>query len=552
MKQLIQNSSFAKISRGLTMGLASCAFLSQLAYAQKPTVVSATTDKGITTTTYSDGKVVKSLAEGYQFDTLFYKPGGVVQATSPRYWRFTAKAGWANDLQFLASKVDFQLGFGQYANLTANYYFLGGGVWGIGATVGAQNFFNNSNSDPNLSSALAAKNVALSGVELLTSTAQRDYMFLVGPSAKFAISDKIDAVLDGKFGFTFSYAPTKTYVTKATNELVYQRATAGKQYDWGIALGGELMYKLNPSWSVGLNLQGTYTNTPYIIQKATSLTNESIFLGYRRHISTNIGVAAAYTLPTVKPVLSQLAPPPAPPVVTPPVLNQGAKMFDYGSKEIPTFSWKSTSPSAKNEEFIFKLYKADGSGVPVYQQTTKSNSISLPKSVSLVNGDDASFYYYTVQSSIGKYLSEPTSSSFGYKAKPTPVTPVPVQDQYIVKIFNGKAAAVTTVKRKPVRKSTSTAVTASGSKPLVPRKRTGKKPAVAKAPVVNYENVATDPSIKWPSDLPLPQKPSVYEYEVQRLSAGDCKPTGQVAKYKFYIDPKKPNDIRIIPDSPKK
>ncbi len=549
MKQLIQNSSFAKISRGLTMGLASCAFLGQLAYAQKPTVVSATTDKGITTTTYSDGKVVKSLAEGYQFDTLFYKPSGVVQATSPKFIRVTAKAGWAEDIQTLANKVDFGLGFGQYANLTANYYFLGNGRYGLGATIAAQNFFLSSDNPLATAAQQAAAVKGVANYSMLTSTPQRDYMFLIGPSAIFPVSDKLDLVLDAKLGISFSNAPLVTY-TSGT-QMVYQLTSGGKDYPWGASLGGELMYKLSPEWSLGLNLQGNITKTPYVRTRATSPVAEVTTYAQRRHVSLNLGVAVAYTLPTIKPVLSQVVAPVVP-VVTPPVLNQGAKMFDYGSTDMPSFSWKSTSPSAKNEEFIFKLYKADGSGVPIYQQTTKSNSISLPKSVSLVNGDDASFYYYTVQSSIGKYLSEPTSSSFGYKAKPFVPTLKPVEDQYIVKIFNGKTAEVTTVKRKPVRKSTSTAVAGSGSKPRVTGKKPSKKPATTKPTVVNYENVSTDPSIKWPSDLPLPQKPSVYEYEVQRLSAGDCKPTGQVAKYKFYIDPKKPNDIRIIPDSPKK
>ena len=54
--------------------------------------------------------------------------------------------------------------------------------------------------------------------------------------------------------------------------------------------------------------------------------------------------------------------------------------------------------------------------------------------------------------------------------------------------------------------------------------------------------------MKWPADLPLPKNPSIYEYEVQRLNPGDCKPTGNVAKYRFYIDPKHPDDIRILPN----
>ena len=213
------------------------------------------------------------------------------------------------------------------------------------------------------------------------------------------------------------------------------------------------------------------------------------------------------------------------------------------------------------------MYKADGSGVPTYQQTTKNSSLSLPANVSLVNGDDCSFYYYTVQSSIeGKCLSEATAASFGYRAKPVVqnIVAKPFEDQYMFKIFGGSTAtryfggSQGYKPRRRVRKATTTVtpstVTPVKPKRLVPRRKksTGLTGVSTYSSTVNYENVATNPNIVWPKDLPLPKSPSIYEYEVQRLNAGDCKPTGQVAKYKFYIDPKNPTDIRIIPDKPKK
>jgi hypothetical protein len=267
-------------------------------------------------------------------------------------------------------------------------------------------------------------------------------------------------------------------------------------------------------------------------------------------------------------------------------------MYDNGSTTIPSFRWKSTSASPENEEYIYKLYKADGSGTPIYQQTTKNTNLSLPANVSLVNNDDCSFYYYTVQSSVeGKCLSEAVAASFGYKAKPVVqnIAPAkPVEDQYMFKIFGGSTAtkyfggtadgdgyrprprrkirriapSSTTTVTPPattVTKPANTDVAVAKPKRLVPRRKksvasngTGVSGVSTYSSTVNYENVATNPNIQWPADLPLPKNPSVYEYEVQRLNAGDCKPTGQVAKYKFYIDPKKPNDIRIIPDKPKK
>jgi hypothetical protein len=163
-------------------------------------------------------------------------------------------------------------------------------------------------------------------------------------------------------------------------------------------------------------------------------------------------------------------------------------------------------------------------------------------------------------------LSEATAASFGYRAKPVVAFAAtkPAEDQYMFKIFGGSTATKyfnDGVKpRRKARKAVVKATTPDASvgpavvkKKIVPRKKhsVGGVTATTTRSVVNYENVSTNPTIVWPKDLPLPKNPAVYEYEVQRLNAGDCKPTGTVAKYKFYIDPKNPSDIRIIPDKKK-
>jgi hypothetical protein len=292
----------------------------------------------------------------------------------------------------------------------------------------------------------------------------------------------------------------------------------------------------------------------------------------RSHGGCNFGLALSHTFGEnygKNTVYSLLPPPPAPVICyTPTIQGENGKMFDYGSSEKPCFKWKSTSTTAQEEDFIFKLYKADGTGTPIYSQTQKNQNLCLPANVALVNNDECSFYYYTVQSSVeGKCLSEATAASFGYRAKPVVAFAAtkPAEDQYMFKIFGGSTATKyfnDGVKpRRKARKAVVKATTPDASvgpavvkKKIVPRKKhtsVGGVTATTTRSVVNYENVSTNPTIVWPKDLPLPKNPAVYEYEVQRLNAGDCKPTGTVAKYKFYIDPKNPSDIRIIPDKKK-
>ena len=104
MKQTFSGDSLLqKTTKRLTMGLLTCLAVSQLVTAQdlktpgtKPTVVSSLTDNGITTTTYSNGQVVKTVADGYFLDSAFYKNSNVLRSTKPKsYWKATDRLGIA-------------------------------------------------------------------------------------------------------------------------------------------------------------------------------------------------------------------------------------------------------------------------------------------------------------------------------------------------------------------------------------------------------------------------------------------------------------------------
>ena len=581
MKQIFSGNSLFK---RLTMGLLTCLAASHIASAQvpnttgtKPTVVSSLTDNGITTTTYSNGQVVKTVADGYYLDSAFYKNSNVLRSTKPRqYWKITDRIGIA--IPFCKDGEDKSLFLtpGGYNSLSVNHFW---GIIGVGLMGGYQNF--NVSEDYKGVDGQISKNARILGINPSalrydTQGNYEDFYLLVGPALALPIGKKFNIDIDLKGGLFNTSAARFGAVTAGTlgaDQLVFRTSPSASKNQLGGLLSVDFLYNISKTWAVGLNAQGFLTSTPYTVAggDVTPASLRVLTREYNRtHGGCNFGLALSHTFgeKTGNTVYSLLPPPPAPVICAIPTLQgENGMMYDNGATTIPSFRWKSTSATPENEEYIYKLYKADGSGTPIYQQTTKNTNLSLPTNVALVNGDDCSFYYYTVQSSVeGKCLSEAVAASFGYKAKPVVqnIVAKPVEDQYIFKIFGGSSATkyfgsgVDGYRpRRKVRKAAAKPADATVVKPkrLVPRRKksaAGPSGVTTYSTTINYENVATNPNIKWPSDLPLPKNPSVYEYEVQRLNAGDCKPTGQVAKYKFYIDPKKPDDIRIIPDSPKR
>jgi hypothetical protein len=584
------NSLLQKTTKRLTMGLLTCLTIGHIASAQdlntKPTIVSSLTDNGITTTTYSNGQVVKTVADGYYLDSAFYKNSNVLRSTKPKsYWKITDRVGVA--IPFCKDGEDKSLFLtpGAYNSLSVNRFW---GILGLGLMGGYQNFGVSEDykgADGQIAKNAKVLGISPSALKYDTQGNYEDFYLLVGPALALPLSKKFNLDIDLKGGlFNTSAARFGAVTTGAlgADALVFRTSPSASKNQLGGLLSVDLLYNIAKTWAIGLNAQGFLTSTPYTVVggDVTPASTKVLTREYTRtHGGCNFGLALSHTFgeKTGNTIYSLLPPPPAPVVCAVPTLQgENGMMYDNGATTIPSFRWKSTSATPENEEYIFKLYKADGSGTPIYQQTTKNANLSLPANVSLVNGDDCSFYYYTVQSSVeGKCLSEATAASFGYRAKPVVqnIVAKPVEDQYMFKIFGGSTAtkyfggASAYKPRRKARKVTSTtsstvapakpadAVAVAKPKRLVPRRKksvSGTTGVTTYSSTVNYENVATDPNIKWPKDLPLPKNASVYEYEVQRLNAGDCKPTGTVAKYKFYIDPKKPEDIRIIPDKPKK
>ena len=584
MKQIFSGIS---LSKRLTMGLLTCLIAGHIASAQvpnttgtKPTVVSSLTDNGITTTTYSNGQVVKTVADGYYLDSAFYKNSNVLRSTKPRrYWKATDRIGIA--IPFCKDGEDKSLFLtpGGYNSLSVNHFW---GKIGFGLMGGYQNFNVSEDykgPDGQIFKNARALGISPSALKYDTQGNYEDFYLLIGPAVALPIGKKFNIDLDFKGGlFNTSAARFGAVTTGAlgADQLVFRNSPSASKNQLGGLLSVDFLYNISKNWAVGLNAQGFLTSTPYTVTggDVTPASLRVLTREYTRtHGGCNFGLALSHTFgeKTGNTIYSLLPPPPAPVICAIPTLQgENGMMYDNGDTTIPSFRWKSTSATPENEEYIYKLYKADGSGTPIYQQTTKNTNLSLPSNVALVNGDDCSFYYYTVQSSVeGKCLSEAVAASFGYKAKPVAqnIVAKPVEDQYIFKIFGGSSAtryfgsgtdgyrSPRRARRKSTVKKPVSPTVAAKPKSLVPRRKksaTGPAGVTTYSTTINYENVATNPNIKWPADLPLPKNPSVYEYEVQRLNAGDCKPTGQVAKYKFYIDPKKPDDIRIIPDSPKR
>ncbi len=575
MKQIFSTRSLLQNkSAQIGLGLLTCLALSNPSFAQdsskKPTIVSTITDNGITTTTYSNGQIVKTVADGYYLDSAFYKNSNVLKATQgKRYWKLTDRVGVSIPVGNTVNGKDITMflkpGGSNSLSVTRQW-----GIIGLGLTGGYQFFqvgddYNGpdgriyKNYDALVLSGKIPAGITRNDLKYDKISSMQDFYLLIGPSLDIPVGKKLNVNLDARGGLFNTSAPRFGAYLQDGNfgaqSLIFRMNSSASKNKLGGLVALDVTYKVGKTWALGLNAQGFITETPFttvgqdVSQGSTkTLTKEDL----STHGGYTFGLALSHTFgeDNGKTVYTLLPPPPAPIVVyAPTILGENGKMYDYKSAEKPVFKWKSNSPNPDQEEYLFKLYKADGSDTPIYQQTTKNTSLTLPDNVALANGDEGDFYYYSVQSVVqNKHFSEADAASFGYKAKPVAsITPTkPTTDQYMFKVFGGTTAP-SSMKPKVRRKVTKPAV-AVVPKKLVPRKKST-KPA---SNYVNYENVTENPKVKWPDDLPLPKNPSIYEYEVQRLNPGDCKPVGPVAKYRFYIDPKNPDDIRILPDKPKK
>lgn len=579
MKQILSKRSLLPSkSAQIGLGLLACLAMSNPSFAQdsktsstKPTIVSTITDNGITTTTYSNGQVVKTVADGYYLDSAFYKNSNVLKAVQgKRYWKLTDRVGVAIPVgtDVNGKDVTMFLKPGAYNTLSVTRHW---GILGIGLTGGYQTFQvgdGYKGADGRIAQNFATltqsgkipNNITEKDILYDKVSNYEDFYLLIGPSLDIPITKKFNVNLDVRGGLFNTSAPRfGAYLAQGSQgaqSLIFRLNSSASKNQLGGLIGLDISYKIAKTWALGLNAQGFLTKTPFTTTGQDPVPETTITItkeDWRTNGGYNVGLALSHTFgeDKAKTVYTLLPPPPAPIVAyAPTLLGENGKMYDYKSSEKPVFKWKSNSPTPEQEEYLFKLYKADGSDTPIYQQTTKNTSLTLPDNVELVNGDECNFYYYSVQSVVqNKVFSEADAASFGYKAKPVAViTPTkPTTDQYMFKVFGGTTAP-SSMKPKVRRKVTKPAVVATVPKKLVPRKKSI-KPA---SNYVNYENVTENPKVKWPDDLPLPKNPSIYEYEVQRLNPGDCKPVGPVAKYRFYIDPKNPDDIRIIPDKPKK
>jgi hypothetical protein len=566
-------------------------------------VLSTITENGITTQTYSSGAIVKTVADGYYLDTAFYKNGNVLKETrAPRKWKITDRIGLAQPVCNGTDDRTMFLKTGFFNNLSADHYW---GKIGVGLMGGYQNFgvredeFKDAvlaNVD-NLSRTAPALGINRNTTAFTKTNNFEDFYLLLGPVVSLPIAKKLSLDLGLRGGIFNSSAVSlganstapSTSTVFDTRQSIYRVSPGAKRMNLGAQFGVDLLYSIAQNWGLGLTANGFITHNNYLV---SGLVNDQGRVTYRetaverQHGGWNAGLALSHTFATCdkKTVYTLLPPPPAQVTCfTPALEGASGKVYEYGSTDIPTFSWKSASTSPETEDYIFKFYRADGTGSPVFQQTTKNRTMTLPNSVAL-GGDEGGFYYYTVQSSVeGKCLSEAAAASVVYKSKPLPPAVIPAtkpaEEQYMFKIFGGSTATkyfgspapVRRVRRRAIARPTTVTPSPAVSAPavsgdvkpavkkrVVPRRKkvvssgSGSTGSVTNSSTVNYENVTNNPNIQWPADLPLPKQPAVYEFEVQRLSSGDCKPTGTVAKYKFYIDPKNPNDLKLVPDKPKR
>ncbi|MBC7744734.1 MAG: hypothetical protein H7096_06490, partial [Flavobacterium sp.] len=263
MKQIFSGNS---LSKRLFMGLLTCLAVGHIASAQdltKPTVVSSLTDNGITTTTYSNGQVVKTVADGYYLDSAFYKNSNVLRSTKAKqYWKITDRIGIAIPICRNGEDKTLFLTPGGYNSLSVNHFW---GKIGLGLMGGYQNF--NISDDYKGVDGQISKNAKMLGIspsalKYDTQGNYEDFYLLIGPAVALPIGKKFNIDIDLKGGLFNSSAARFGAVTAGAlgaDQLVFRNSPSASKNQLGGLLGVDFLYNITKKWAVGLNAQSFIT-----------------------------------------------------------------------------------------------------------------------------------------------------------------------------------------------------------------------------------------------------------------------------------------------------
>ncbi len=469
-------------------------------------------------------------------DSLNYIPNALTLTqsttidTSPGKWRLSGFAGYHQQYQKGYLNESLYLTNGLTAGLATDYFV--GPNWGLGIMIGYQNLAVSDlyKQDPSIPKYPSPR--------LLPLTSLHSFMLTIGPAFSFPLARRLSLDINLRGGLFYNDAPILgAYILNSTQDnlltgtLVSTTIMPNSQrVRLGFNASAGVKYQFTQQLSLGLSANSSYSSfgytqvntTNYFLQKRVDLQ----MYGVQAEISYRFSPASQR---------SKAAPPvPPTPVCYPPLLDTNQPyLYEVGTADLPVFKWRSSAPVyTEGERYTFRLYTLPGNKV-VYEKMVQEPQLAWPAQVPLP--DTASYYFYTVHTSRTDEFdqscrSEPVVGTFGFfkprtSAQNQVVTPREPVNLFRLRLYVLDSVVVTQVPYQPIETGKRSRTTGRRPKTIdtQPNSQTGTptdsmQSVVKIMPRLLYEGPTQQPSFVWPTLIPLPTSPAVYQYVINRIT----------------------------------
>ncbi|MCX6218231.1 hypothetical protein [Spirosoma sp.] len=470
----------------------------------------------------------------YSIDSsLTLAPPTVIDATISGKWRLSTFIGY-HRLYEKGYLNELYLKHGLHASLTADYFI--GPHLGIGVLVGYQSL--QVDKSYNQSSVIPINSYA----RTLPLTALHTFMLTVGPALSVSLSKRLSLNANLRGGLFYHSVPVlSAYSLSYTNgDLLNGKLVAttilptSQRVQPGANALLSLNYQVTSQFSLGLAASASYSSVRYArLNTANDFSQKQLDLPtYGAQITASFRLAPASPSSVVvasQPKVVESGQPV--PVCYPPLLDPAqSNLFRVGGIERPVFRWRSSAPIyTEGEQYTVQIYTLPGNKL-VYEKVLKEQQLAWPSQLPLP--DTASFYFYTVYTSrISEYghlcRSEPVAGTISFfKGQPTnkPLMTRPSFRTYAIKLYELASAKVAppdlervnffmrTLQKVGLLINPQTTTTGQSATPADSTQLVMQTP-----PKLVYEGPVEESAFAWPARVPLPARPTAYEYIISAL-----------------------------------
>lgn len=445
--------------------------------------------------------------------------------TAPGKWRLSAFVGYHQQFQ-KGYLNDLYLTNGVHAGLATDYFV--GRNWGLGIQMGYQNLVvsDQYQQDPSIPKTPSLR--------LFPLTSLHSFMLTVGPAFSFPLGRRLLLDINLRGGIFYNdapvlgaYYPDLTQDDVLTGTLVTTIMPTDQRVKWGLTGSVGLTYPFTQRLGIGLAASSSFSALDY------AQASNNLFSQRRLDLKMyGVQLAVSYQFsPGGRRTRAAPVVPPTP-VCYPPLLDTSQpSLYEVGTINQPVFKWRSSAPVyTEGERYTFRLFTLPGNKI-VYEKVVQEPQIVWPAQVPLP--DTGSYFFYTIHTSRTDEFeqscrSEPVVGTFGFFKRQSTNPSVPAVREpanlFTLKLYELRLEQVP---------QTNPRLAETRKRPFkpVPSITPGRQPPGQQAapsdsgqttlktvPTLIFEGPSQQPTLVWPGRVALPERPTVYQYVINRIS----------------------------------